>query len=271
MNYYYDQTKAAHVLDAIMKKRANAKGVGEHLVGIDRDSFNARFAMAKNGTEQVWRVIHKDSTSNGTAECEEVVWLIQGVIAKNELPPFRGNIGRNAAKSKARYLKQGVSLTGFNVPSFSTAVEKIGMVYAEFSRNVGEFDLAPLSLVTLGHEGPSIDVANRYFTSRKDDPYGKALEFGTGIDPSGILTSCLGQDLLYGEDNVVEYYQRTLNKEDGKVSVDAIPPVRFRVGDIVEVQATFSLVPVKGRQWKMVATLRCITLLDGSITQDSMS
>lgn len=43
--------------------------------------------------------------------------------------------------------------------------------------------------------------------------------------------------------------------------------MRFRTGDIVECQVTFMLVPIKGRQWKMTAVLRSITLLDASITQ----
>ena len=37
----------------------------------------------------------------------------------------------------------------------------------------------------------------------------------------------------------------------------------FKAGDIVEVQCTFTLVPVKGGEWKMFPTLRCLTLLEG--------
>jgi hypothetical protein len=46
-------------------------------------------------------------------------------------------------------------------------------------------------------------------------------------------------------------------------------PVRFRIGDIVEVQATVSAIPVKGNKFKTVAQLRSLALIDGSFTEVS--
>jgi hypothetical protein len=48
---------------------------------------------------------------------------------------------------------------------------------------------------------------------------------------------------------------------------DKIPPVKFREGDIVEAQFSFSLVPVKNGFYKMIAVLRRLTLLDPSFSQ----
>ncbi len=46
-------------------------------------------------------------------------------------------------------------------------------------------------------------------------------------------------------------------------------PVRFRIGDIVEVQATIVAIPVKGNKFKTIAQLRSLALIDGSFTEVS--
>jgi hypothetical protein len=46
-------------------------------------------------------------------------------------------------------------------------------------------------------------------------------------------------------------------------------PVRFRIGDIVEVQATVAAIPVKGNKFKTIAQLRSLALIDGSFTEVS--
>jgi len=46
-------------------------------------------------------------------------------------------------------------------------------------------------------------------------------------------------------------------------------PVRFRIGDIVEVQATIATIPVKGNKFKTIAQLRSLALIDGSFTEVS--
>jgi hypothetical protein len=43
-----------------------------------------------------------------------------------------------------------------------------------------------------------------------------------------------------------------------------IPPVRFRVGDIVKAKATFMLIPLRDGHFKMTAVLHSLTLLDTS-------
>ena len=41
----------------------------------------------------------------------------------------------------------------------------------------------------------------------------------------------------------------------------------FHVGDIVQAQASFVVIPIKGGQWKMLTILRSIALLDGSLSK----
>ena len=46
-------------------------------------------------------------------------------------------------------------------------------------------------------------------------------------------------------------------------STAKVGPVAFKTGDIVEAQVTFMLIPTKDVDWKMIAVLRCLTLLEG--------
>jgi hypothetical protein len=48
---------------------------------------------------------------------------------------------------------------------------------------------------------------------------------------------------------------------------EPIPPVRFRVGDIVEAKATLMLIPLRQGHFKLTAILRTITLLDTSFAK----
>jgi hypothetical protein len=49
-----------------------------------------------------------------------------------------------------------------------------------------------------------------------------------------------------------------------------VDPIRFRVGDIVEVQITVAAVPIRSNKFKMITQLRCLALLDGTFTDVSI-
>jgi hypothetical protein len=123
-------------------------------------------------------------------------------------------ISQTTLKNKARYLKQGLTLTGLGTDTFSKAMENAARLYANFSRYVGENDLQPIGFVEADRTGATMTVSNRYFTSRNEDPYGKNLPIGASIDPSGILASCVGPDLFHGEDNSVQYFQKKKTSND---------------------------------------------------------
>ena len=52
----------------------------------------------------------------------------------------------------------------------------------------------------------AINLATRYFTSRRDDPYSSSIPLSPAIDPKGILLSMQTDVYFHGEDNVVVYY-----------------------------------------------------------------
>lgn len=48
-----------------------------------------------------------------------------------------------------------------------------------------------------------------------------------------------------------------------------INPGRIQRGDVLEIQASFVVVPLKAKKFKMLIVLRAITLLDSSATKVS--
>jgi hypothetical protein len=54
--------------------------------------MSAKFKIDQNGNEKAWRIFYKNVGESESGP-EEVVWHLQGVIVKNELPPVSSNIG----------------------------------------------------------------------------------------------------------------------------------------------------------------------------------
>jgi len=59
---------------------------------------------------------------------------------------------------------------------------------------------------------PCIDIATRYFTSRREDPTGTALPFSSATDPKGKLQALTTDEYFHGPDNEVLYYQLSNTK-----------------------------------------------------------
>ncbi|KAF8872727.1 hypothetical protein BD779DRAFT_1477389 [Infundibulicybe gibba] len=57
------------------------------------------------------------------------------------------------------------------------------------------------------------------------------------------------------------------SQEDGEERFQVAKPQVFRIGDLVEVQVSFAVVPLKGGKYKMLSVLRSIALLDGQFAQ----
>lgn len=108
-------------------------------------------------------------------------------------------------------MRQSVSITGLNEPLFIKAIDNLLTMQNMFARGIGEDCLdfwQPLSYA----DYQSIDLGNRYFTSRKDDPHGSSTSFRCGVDPHGRLAALAGNELFHGEDNDVCYFERVPGK-----------------------------------------------------------
>lgn len=102
-------------------------------------------------------------------------------------------------------------MTGLGTPSFQKAIDNIYKLFAIFARNIQQGKIQMWG--PQEHEGAvALDLSNRIFTSRRDNPTGKAITMGAHIDPNGLLLNLAGHNMFYGEENVVEYAQRVLEE-----------------------------------------------------------
>ncbi|KAG6893935.1 hypothetical protein C0995_015577 [Termitomyces sp. Mi166 len=112
-----------------------------------------------------------------------------------------------------------------------------------------------------------LSTANRMFTPLRDtDRRDVHVPFDRDIDPDGGLERIARNGFKRTADNIVEYAQeKTLI--DGSKKYKKVKPQTFRIGDLVAVQLSFIVAPLRGGRYKMVVVLRSITLLDDTFTQ----
>ncbi|KAF6744642.1 hypothetical protein DFP72DRAFT_1078231 [Ephemerocybe angulata] len=264
MNTHFNHTLAGEALEALAQIRGEEKLAGHQLATVIEDQ--------ENGLESLVEVIDVSSpstkrmayqTEDNSGSRDEIVWHLQGILVSADLPPY---VSKGRSKEKARFLRQGLRLGGFGTPSFHKAIQNVSEVLGIFSRSVTE--IQPPTFLDTDATGLCIDVCNRYFSTRRDGRGGDEVKLTSEIDPNGVLAKLAGETYYHGEENTVGYFERVSDKLTGRKHMHPVSPVKFKQGDIVEVQLTFMLVEVKGHEWKMVATLRCVTLLDGRFAQD---
>ncbi|KAM6493896.1 hypothetical protein JOM56_010257 [Amanita muscaria] len=213
-----------------------------------------------------WHLIHAPKDSAGCNAPEEVVVNLQGVMWKYDLPPGL-RLYRNISK-QVKYLRQSISLTGLGAPHFEASMKGLTNIFVLFSRFVPADKLQACSMMGKFGEHASMDSGNRYFTAKKDNPTERNIPFSTDVDPNRILERAAGSGYIHSEHNIVRYYER-VETTDNKIRYNEIPPVRFREGDLVEAQMTILLVPLLHGQYKMTSTLRSLTLIDATYSQNS--
>jgi len=115
-----------------------------------------------------------------------------------------------------RHLRQSLTLTGFNAPTFQTVSENIAAVHDLFGRFVGKESLQELTATGMFGEYVFIDMSNRYFTPRRQETLGTTeIPFSTDVDPHGFLAKAAGTSLVHTDENAVHYYERVL-KDNGE-------------------------------------------------------
>lgn len=138
----------------------------------------------------------------------------------------------------------------------------------------------------------SLDTSNRYLTPLKDvSGLVESVPFHKGVDPRNILSDMAKNTHIHTEDNYVEYFsthrdsdgqRRSIKKNHSKVNnknsqpfwmyrFQACEPQMFRVGDIVQAQLSFVVIPVKAGRRKMLTILRSLALLDKAFTTKLVS
>ena len=121
-------------------------------------------------------------------------------------------IAKRSSKD-AKYLRQGVQITGLGSDSFKGCIDGIQAAFSKFSRQFKEDQLQvwhPDSFMTY----QAINIYNRYFYPAKDIDIHARTPFGDGIDPNNVL-SVIGRanSLIHTLDNQVEYFKMSSDKK----------------------------------------------------------
>ncbi|KAF8874509.1 hypothetical protein CPB84DRAFT_1690100, partial [Gymnopilus junonius] len=196
----------------------------------------------------------------------EAVLSIQGIIAKKDLPPFEEKISPNS--SHAQYLRQSVTLVGFQQPTFQRTIDNILEIHAHLGRSVGHNNIETCGIIGDFEGQPSIEMTNRYFTHKRQAGLAKDITFSEHVDPKGYLENAKGRNYVHIEDNAVYYYEMTTDKF-GENKFIPTKPVRVQVGDIVEAQISVILAPLRDKKYKSSMIIRSLSIIDGSYTQAS--
>ncbi|KII92316.1 hypothetical protein PLICRDRAFT_50712 [Plicaturopsis crispa FD-325 SS-3] len=258
----YDTAAAAAALRILSRERANANCNAQ----LGTFSKNAE-GLSKSqivASEQplTWSLA---TQSNKDEDVEEIVLHTQGIIVNMDLPPIDKSKAMDVSARQRKYMKQSVSLTGFGEEGFHNSIDSVIAIHDTFSRQFKEGELEAWYPSTFkGH--PTMEIANRYFT-----PCGHGgatldiIPFPYTEDPQGTLQSLTGSALKHTAENSVSYYERvpTSNK-----MVEAAP-YYFRVGDIVEAQISFKVVPLKGGKRKMLMVMRALAIMDRKHSKDA--
>ncbi|KAF8882598.1 hypothetical protein BD779DRAFT_1444737, partial [Infundibulicybe gibba] len=213
---------------------------------------------------KIWRLVMVGQ-ENGVEFEEECMFTLKGVISSVDLPPIYEKPSMGTAQYK--FMRQSLMLTGIGSPTFELAVKAADEIYDIFHREFPEGRLERWQSEWHGAFA-GLAMSNRYFTPKRDTPDMIHIPFGTTIDPRGILENMRKEGYVHGEENEVMYYNQQTNQGHTKF-IKANPQI-FRVGDIVEVQVSFIVVPLKKEKYKMAITLQAVAMLDGSFSQVSI-
>ncbi|KAJ7169023.1 hypothetical protein C8R46DRAFT_1034145 [Mycena filopes] len=118
-----------------------------------------------------------------------------------------------------------------------------------------------------GPIGTIFSANNRLFTLKVDAPTEQGTEFQPGVDPVGILERLKTRDMFHGPDNIVKYFKLVVDEETKETKYAAAVPGTFRVGDLVEMQASFVAIMTAQNQIKVTTRLHALTLLETSFTK----
>ncbi|KAJ7708003.1 hypothetical protein B0H16DRAFT_1345143, partial [Mycena metata] len=195
---------------------------------------------------------------------DEVVFAVQGILSNISLVPVTGESELEARR--AIRLGQRAEISGLNSQTFEDAIAKLEASHDKFQQFFGGQSIQRLVMQT-GHFGRVLATSNRIFTMRSDHPHEQSTSFEQGVDPLGVLERMSTREIFHGLDNVVKYYRKLSDRSDGRMTFPSWFPGAFKIGDIVELQASLVVVQTANGGIKMTCRLHALTLLDDSYTK----
>ncbi|KAJ7122505.1 hypothetical protein C8R43DRAFT_1136140 [Mycena crocata] len=265
MNEFYPRQDAQEALTKVITSSiadmAASKTPGnQHLNTLEVDCLGVQPTGRK---VIIWRLGPLEGEGN---IAEEFTFRMQGVLEKAKLVGTE-SMGRLDA-SRIANSSQQVTLTGLGCVLFEDSVQKILELHDLFGRYFQGDDLVNWAPYSRG-EDPILSASNRFLTSADENPDAVSIAFNPGVDPVGALSKHLNQGgrFLHTEDNVVSYFRRVETKDPGKIKHEVVVPSTFRLGDLVEIEASVIVFKSKQKSMKMHCNLRVLTLLDSQFTK----
>ncbi|KAJ7722044.1 hypothetical protein B0H16DRAFT_1699455 [Mycena metata] len=200
---------------------------------------------------------------------DEVVFVVQGILSNVNLVPI--SAGKMEPK-KAIRLGQRAEICGLNSQTFEEALARIAQSQDKFQQYFGGQFAQKMSTQN-GHFGRAIATSNRIFTMRADYPNEQSTSFEPGVDPLGALERMTTREIFHGPDNVVKYYRRAQNSSKelmlraSEASFSGWYPGGFKIGDIVDLEASLVAVQTMEGGIKVTCRLHALTLLDNTYSK----
>ncbi|KAJ2921134.1 hypothetical protein H1R20_g15961, partial [Candolleomyces eurysporus] len=258
MNCFYDAANAKLALDAQFLEPNDDC--------IDIVSLSA-FEIGECAVSQFEQPSALRLIKNVNGEQEEVCVRIPGILCSKTLPPVTRPLSVKNAKH-IRHLRQYAKLTGLGCGTFEGLQAKIVEIHQKFARSVTESEHVQ-DLDFHPYEGDfALDVHARYFTDRHSAPGLKHVPFTTDVDPLHILESIRGVKFIHAPENEVQYCRRVTD-ESGAASYESMPPAALKEGDLVEAHVAFVAYPLGNHQYKLILSLRTLSLLSSEWREKS--
>lgn len=105
----------------------------------------------------------------------------------------------------ARFIRQGISLTGFNNKTFEKAVEGAWNVCDFMANQLKEGEMTPWH-PTVVDGAATIDMNNRFFSWKTANASEQVVPIDKKLDPHGTLAKLAGHEYVHTQENQVLYY-----------------------------------------------------------------
>ncbi|KAG6850007.1 hypothetical protein H0H93_002625 [Arthromyces matolae] len=258
MNTEHNQA-AATKLTMLIADEAKAGDVGLHVLP-QLASWQGSIAVKEYMYPKIWRLVEKEET--GIVTDEELVFSVYGSIQGHNLLPFNKSDLYMSDIKKIKYLKQTITINGLGGDEMKEAWNAMRMIHGVFDRT---FKQGQLEDLYKEDDYTTINAANRLMTPSKDtdQPH---VPYESHSDPDGMLESIARQGFRRTEDNIVNFV-KVESKHDGSKSYVKTTPQTFRNGDLVAIQVSFCVVPLKRGKYRMLTLLRSITLIESAFAQ----
>ena len=103
-------------------------------------------------------------------------------------------------------LRQTVRITGYGSTAFKSVLDEAHEIYAIFDRSL-DGEKQPIDFISNVEGGGQVfAVSNRFFTPSTQS-HTPMKSIANWMDPQGHLGAANGKDVVYTEDNEVEYFK----------------------------------------------------------------